>query len=432
MSKKKLVLIELNEINLDYVKEYIKVEKLPNLKKILNGNIRETSSEATYGELEPWIQWVSVHTGKSLAEHKVFRLGDIVNTNLNQIFEKVESDGFKVGCISPMNASNNLKNPSYFIPDPWTQTKSDDSFWSTKLSAVIQQVVNDNAQSKVAFKSLVYLALGLLRFARFKNYLKYLKFALAASPKPWAKAMFLDLFLHDVHWTLLKKNKPNFSTFFINAGAHIQHHYLFNAKVFKEPNGLKNPDWYISDKSDPLLELLKLYDEIIGEYLQCGYDLIIATGLSQIPFTKEQYYWRIKNHAAFLNKLNVKFKSVFPRMTRDFLIEFYSEEEASAAENILKDVVSSNDNIKLFEEIDNRKKSLFVTLTYSKNLPDEFIIQSNKVEFNINNDLAFVAIKNGMHSPKGYLFTYGDFENDFKNGSHVKGIYNLINNYFSR
>jgi hypothetical protein len=430
MNNKQLILIELNEINFDYVKDYIKNYNLPNFSKLLEGKLTETTSEKEYEELEPWVQWVSAHTGKELAEHNVFRLGDVVNSDVNQIFEKVESKGYKVGCISPMNASNNLVKPSYFIPDPWTLTKSDDSFWSRKLTEVIQQVVNDNAQSKVSIKSLFLLLAGILRFARFKNYPSYLKLALSVLKKPWSKAMFLDLFLHDVHWTLLKKTKPNFSTLFINAGAHIQHHYLFNAKPYNNRDKVKNPDWYISPNDDPLLDLLKLYDNIIGEYLASDYDVIIATGLTQIPFTHEKYYWRIKNHSDFLKKLNINFQSVSPRMTRDFLIEFSSENDALIAEKQLSKVKSISDDICLFEEIDNRKTSLFVTLTYPNKLNQAFEISHEDQKLDIRSDLAFVAIKNGMHSPKGYLYLKGDFNEDLLKETHVKVIHNLIDDYF--
>lgn len=430
MGKKKLILIELNEINFDYVKDYTKDYNLPNFSKLLEGKLTETTSEKEYEELEPWVQWVSAHTGKELAEHNVFRLGDVVNSDVDQIFEKVEAKGYSVGCISPMNASNQLENPSYFIPDPWTLTKSDDSFWSKNLTEVIQQVVNDNAQSKISAKSLFLLSAGILRFARIKNYFGYIKLVLSALKKPWSKAMFLDLFLHDVHWTLLQKKKPDFSTLFINAGAHIQHHYLFNAKPYDNRDKVRNPDWYISTSEDPLLDLLKLYDNIIGEYLNSDYDLIIATGLTQIPFTHEKYYWRIKDHKHFLDKLNISFKSVAPRMTRDFLIEFSSEEDALFAEKQLKNIVSVIDNVPLFKEIDNRKTSLFVTLTYPHGLKDKFEISNADKVIDIRNDLAFVAIKNGMHSPKGYLYLQGKFNNTLLKEKHVKVIHDLIDNYF--
>ena len=73
-------------------------------------------------EVEPWIQWVSAHTGLTLAEHGIFRLGDIVSHELPQIWEQLEESGLRVGAISPMNAKHRLHKPAFFVPDPWTQT----------------------------------------------------------------------------------------------------------------------------------------------------------------------------------------------------------------------------------------------------------------------------------------------------------------------
>ena len=119
----------MNEINFDIVKGYIsRGEKLNNFKSIIEGNFLNTHSEEEYELLEPWIQWPSIHIGKNFAEHKIFRLGDIVNSDEKQIFEVLENDGYKVGAVSPMNCKNELKNPLFFIPDPWTKTLSDKSF----------------------------------------------------------------------------------------------------------------------------------------------------------------------------------------------------------------------------------------------------------------------------------------------------------------
>ena len=58
-------------------------------------------------------------------EHNVFRLGEKISTEDQNIFEIIEKKGFKFGLVSAMNIFNNLKNPDYFIPDPWTETRSD-------------------------------------------------------------------------------------------------------------------------------------------------------------------------------------------------------------------------------------------------------------------------------------------------------------------
>ena len=149
----KVCLIEFNEANFDLVQKYVKDYKLPNLQKILSMRRVITSSETEYTKLEPWIQWASVHTCSSQEEHGVFRLGDIQNYQGDQIFEIIEGRGYKVGVISAMNAKNSLSKPSYFIPDPWTSTISDNSNHSRQIHSAIKQVVNDNSSGKISKRS---------------------------------------------------------------------------------------------------------------------------------------------------------------------------------------------------------------------------------------------------------------------------------------
>ena len=59
-------------------------------------NQSNTSSEIEYQNLEPWIQWVSAHTGKDFKDHKIFRLGDIVNSDHEQIFEVIEKKAIEL------------------------------------------------------------------------------------------------------------------------------------------------------------------------------------------------------------------------------------------------------------------------------------------------------------------------------------------------
>ena len=114
--KQKVILLGLNELNFDYIEAYVNKGHLPNFKSLYEQNgFCQTTSENTYELLEPWIQWVSLHTGKTYAEHQVFSLGDIVDRkDLVQLWEIAESKGLKVGAISPFNARNNLKNGSFF------------------------------------------------------------------------------------------------------------------------------------------------------------------------------------------------------------------------------------------------------------------------------------------------------------------------------
>ena len=85
--KKKLIFVELNEINFDLVEKYLKDTNFEFFNKNFFKELRNTFSEDNYDNLEPWIQWVSVHTGMDAKGHKIFRLGDINNQKLDQIYQ---------------------------------------------------------------------------------------------------------------------------------------------------------------------------------------------------------------------------------------------------------------------------------------------------------------------------------------------------------
>ena len=428
---KKIIFLELNEINFDAVSFYIKRGLyLPSFKKLIEKGITNTESESEYESLEPWIQWPSVHTGKTYDEHKVFRLGDFVNSTDEQFFEEVEKAGFSVGAVSPMNASNKLKNPAYFIPDPWTQTPCDNSFVSKSITDAIVQAVNDNSQSKLTLKTIFQLGLAIVALVTPSRYFSMAKYAFNALGKPWRKALFLDMLLYEIHKTLFKRKVPNFSTLFLNAGAHIQHHYFFNSPYVASPE-LKNPAWYIGKDYDPFLEMLKVYDEMLTDLLQLpNTEIIVATGLSQKPYEQLKFYYRLKDHASFLKKVGVEFTDVVPRMTRDFLITFDTEERALEAEQQLSKILVNNE-VKLFEEIDNRSKDIFVVLTYPSEITDKTIISYSGKEAQLSDLVTFVAIKNGEHQSKGFAY-FSDGISEFAppQGSHVAKIHNTVLQFF--
>ena len=403
----RLLLLELNEVNFSFIQAYSADGKLPNFLELINiHGTTETSSERNYEELEPWVQWVTAHTGLTLAQHSVFRLGDIVQRDISQIWEVLEDQGLKIGAVSPMNAKNRCRHPAFFVPDPWTPTSVSAGGLLTQLYNAIAQAVNDNAEARVTVRSAISLLTGAAAFARPINYLKYVTLASAAGAKPWSKAMFLDLLLTDVFVCETKRKSPDFASLFINAGAHIQHHYLFNSAVYG--GKLKNPEWYLSDGVDPVLEVYQLYDRIVGQLRRAFPEtrLMIATGLHQDPHPEVTYYWRLRDHAAFLKKVGVPFERVEPRMSRDFLIVCSNREDAERGEHLLASA-ESEDGIPLFD-IDNRGTDLFVMLTFPHDIDGEFVYTvGNERHEGLRNDVAFVAIKNGQHNGMGYFIDTG-------------------------
>lgn len=405
--QKQVIVLELNEVNFDYIQSYVARRSLPHLAALIASHgVARTTSEDSYERLEPWIQWVTAHTGQSFGEHGVFRLGDIVDKDIPQIWEVLEERGFKVGAISPMNAKYRLKDPAFFVPDPWTRTHIKAGRMLRRLYDGLVQAVNDNAEARITAGSLFSLLVGTVAYASPRNYARYLGLVMRALDRPWRKALFVDLLLADVFIRELRRSRANFATLFVNAAAHIQHHYMYCAAAYDGPH--RNPRWYVQEGVDPVLEAYELYDHIVGAVRRAFPDarLMLATGLHQVPHGEVTYYWRLKNHQEFLRQIGVQFARVEPRMSRDFLVACADPEQAVQAAAVLQSA-RATDGLPLFE-VDNRGNDLFVMLTYPRDIPADFVFTVGEAHHrNLRERVAFVALKNGEHDGIGYFLDSG-------------------------
>lgn len=423
---KQTVLIGLNEINFDFLDYYISQGELPNFKRLFEKSNRiETESESEYHLLEPWIQWVTVYTGLKYADHNVYRLGDITeNLHLSQLFEELEQEGKKVAAVSPFNVANKLKKADFFIPDPWTNTKVSGNAFVQKLYKAIHQAVNDNAQEKLSASSMITLAHAFIFNVPVSKWPAYVK-NLWNRKKPGTKAIILDSLLGDIFIKLWRKHKPDFSNLFLNSGAHIQHHYMFNSAAYQ--GDLINPEWYCPKDYDPFIKIMKVYDKVVGQLMETEkLNLIIATGLHQHPHEQLTYYYRLNDHKSFIEEIGIDdYVRVQPRMSRDFLIEFSDEHSTKMADEKLRHLRCKNDGELIFD-VDNRGKSLFLELIYPNALVEGMTLSAPALEsdyIDFDKQVSFVAIKNGEHNGIGYLLSNIDLETEKRIPlTEVKGL----------
>ncbi|WP_019570874.1 hypothetical protein [Thioalkalivibrio sp. ALE11] len=409
------LLLGLNEINFDYVRRYVERGYLPGFARLLREHgLLHTHAEDRYEWLEPWIQWVTVHTGRSYEEHGVFRLGDIVESEVPQLFEQLEARGLSVGAVSPMNGANRLRNSPYFVPDPWTGTPAAGPLFVRFLARAVSRAVNTNATGGAGATTWLTVLAGLVRFARPRHYPEYARLLGRGLRRHWPRAMLLDRLLFDMHAALYRRHQPDLSVLFLNGGAHIQHHYLFSSQVCEA--GRRNPEWYVPPEVDPVLEVYQLYERMVLEWRERFPEtrIILVTGLRQVPYPPGPHYYRLVDHADFLQRVGVRdVVEVEPRMSRDFLVRFTSSETAAEAESILRELADEQGR-KLFEEVEPRGHELFVTLTYPHEIDRSTRVcpPGGEMVLDLQEHVALVAIKNGHHDATGYCMDTGAAEGE--------------------
>ena len=88
-----------------------------------------------------------------------------------------------------------------------------------------------------------------------------------------------------------------------------------------------------------------------------------------------------------------------------------------------------------FEQFDYdvRKNSLFVILSYNREIKENFKLKIGNDKFlNLYEHVNFVALKNGKHDEKGFISSFGEFKKYLPpNNSHVKELFYSINSYFN-
>ena len=401
---RKLVVVELNEINFYLIKKYTSKGYLPNFKKLMNDySLRYSKTNEVYSNQEPWINWVTFRTGKNFAKHKVFHLGDFNSDSPEQHYEILSKNGYKVAAICPMNSVSRA-HTEVFIPDPWSDNAyKGSSFFIKKIVDVIQQSVRQNVSNTNNIYSYFIMLAAVVYFGNLKSFFRQIKHGIGSFKNKWIKAVMLDELLQDIFLYHFKKNKLNYLSVFLNAGAHIQHHYFFNSIVYDGLN--TNPDWYINKQTDPVLYSYESYDKFIGALMQQNKvnksKVVIATGLSQEPCEKTIFYWKLKVNK-FLKSININDFILHPKMSRDFELEFDSISQMNTA--LLKLRECEIENEKIFN-LHARSNRIFCEFVYGKNIDmqtsvvsDDGVIIPNFIQY-----VEFVAIKNGKHKDEGFV-----------------------------
>ena len=104
-----------------------------------------------------------------------------------------------------MNTVNRLKKPCYFISDPWTDTYSDSSSFSKRISMMLKQSVNDNASGNLSFQSVLTIIEIIFKKFDFKKTFFLIRLVLSTLFKPWKKSLVLDYLIHLLHLYFIKK-----------------------------------------------------------------------------------------------------------------------------------------------------------------------------------------------------------------------------------
>lgn len=411
-----VILLEFNELTPALVERFMGDGKLPNFKRFYEeSEAYITDAEETQDKLNPWIQWVTVHTGLSFAEHGVFHLGDGYKLTRKCIWDLLSDAELPVWVCGSMKPRFDIPLNGYLLPDPWTTNVAPYPAELLPYFRFVQRNVQEHSNEQVPLnpaecasfvRFMVTHGLSVSTASSIVRQLMRERFAGAR----WKRAVLLDKLQWDVFRFYYRKLKPAFATFFLNSTAHLQHNYWRNMEP--EHFTINPAPQEQAEYETAILFGYQQMDKLLAQFVDLAGDnttLVLCTALGQqpCPIYEDQggkTFYRPRNFADLLSFAGVRVPCrVSPVMSEQFHVLFDSEQDAQQAEAQLRALqvddtpamLVSRDGAAVFSGCEiYRPLAKDAVLRAGSDRGERFFELFYRVE----------VIKSGMHHPDGFLW----------------------------
>ncbi|MFD0737901.1 hypothetical protein ACFQZQ_01170 [Lysobacter koreensis] len=417
-TRPRVIVLEFNELSPTLMREFMAQGVLPNFSR-LHGDAQAyvTDAEEAAPNLEPWIQWVTAHSGQSYRDHGVYHLGDGHKLKTKQVWDLLSDHGLKVWVCGSMNLRYDRPINGAVLPDPWAA--GTDPFPGDLFDAYfpfVQRNVQEYTNTRVPLSHSDYL-----RFVSFMAaHGLSLKTASAIARQlggerltrkgKWRRATILDRLQFDVFRWYYQKERPDFSTFFVNSTAHLQHMHWRN--MDPAPFKLKPGDDEQREYQHAIRYGYQMMDQIVGQTLEmAGPDVtvVMMSALSQQPclryedsggktFYRPREFERVLEYAGVPRPYRVE-----PVMSEQFHVHFDSEPAALAAATALRGLRLEGQPAM---EVKHDGASVFAGCSVFRQLDRDVPLARPGGEPRPFFELFYQVegLKSGMHHPDGILW----------------------------
>jgi hypothetical protein len=319
-TKRKVLLLEFNEINWAIIDRLIKergAKFLPNFVRLRQQGAWALQSAVERPPLlDPWITWVTLHTGVSPAVHGASVLGQEAETiTAKRTWQYVAEAGRSVGVFGSISAYPPMPLRGFMVPGPFAP--SDDTFPESlrpvqAINRRYTQAHNKTAKAPGPFESLrigaQLLSLGLRPSTCLRVAAQLVRERISPHMR-WRRVSLQPLLNFDFFAKLYRQERPDFATWHSNHAAHYMHHYwrAWDDSKFKT----KSPPEERAKYGEAVPFGYALCDELLGRAFKLIDDqtvLVVASSMGQQPYVSEKYdegkiVVRLKNIEALLDLL---------------------------------------------------------------------------------------------------------------------------------
>lgn len=413
-----LILLEFNELSPALMDTFIDQGYLPNFKRLRDSSqVFTTVAEEVAPNLDPWIQWVTVHSGLSFDEHGIFHLGDGHKLSVKSLWDFIAAEGKTVWVCGSMNIRYDMPLRGAVVPDPWTVGVSPFPAELESYYLFVQRNVQEYTNDRVP------LSIGdHLRFLRFmvthglsprtvRSIITQLWSERRTGKAKWKRATILDKLQRDVFLHYFRKLRPAFSTFFLNSTAHFQHAHWRN--MDPEPFKIKPTDSDQAEYQHAVRYGYEEMDRVVGEIVAAApinAVIVLATALSQQPCLIYEdiggkTFYRARTFEPLIAFAGITgCQKVEPVMSEEFHLRFGSERDATdAAERLSALRIQGRPAM----QVEQRGNNVFSGCIIYSQLEHDTLLEggpngSTTPFFRLFYQVE--SLKSGMHHPDGILW----------------------------
>ena len=401
---KRLLLFELNEFNTALLEEAATVLPAPNIRRLVSLPRAQTSTEDTYldGSLEPWVQWVSIHTGVPYGVHGIKHIGDLPDAAYPPLWQHLSDAGISSGIWGVLNgARNEAERCDFFVPDPWT-------FSENTHPAELQGLI-DLPRFLAKNRLEVFQADGLRKmmglarsFRRPRHFLGGLRQATRVvqqmrhdRDKAYVYFTAFEYLSAKRFFEYKRRFDPQFSLLFINMLAHAQHYYWDPIDLRENPR---------------MRYVLAYVDRVLGlvfDGLHPDEQLVVHNGMHQFNIVGDvdHVVYRQRDHVSFLRLLDIACTHVDAHMTNDAHLYAGSAADLDDAIQKLESAEVEGEKVFELERYPDDPAKLFFRVSYGGPVGADAELQCAGQSFRFWDHFEVLGRHTGRHGPVGTLFT---------------------------
>jgi hypothetical protein len=286
----RMIVLELNELTPSLMQRFMAEGKLPNFSRLYReADVYTTTAEETPPHLDPWIQWVTVHTGLNFRDHGLQRLNEGHTLTTPRIWDLMSAAGKRAWICGSMNVGTSRPAGSAVMPDPWTTLVRPFPEALEPYFAFVQHQVMEHTSGQAAFgggelsRFLLFMASHGLSAGTIGAIVRQLIDERRRGER-WKRAALLDRLQFDVFSWYWRRLHPDFATLFLNSTAHYQHMYWreMDPSAFTAPPTEPQRRKYRSAIEYGYRQMDRLVGRVL-DMVDGNTTIVMATALSQQP-----------------------------------------------------------------------------------------------------------------------------------------------------